>query len=71
VATTAAVAEAEMDMKRPLQSCPRFKESFLYDANGRPVVKCAICAFGKSRGASCTFAEVVARDARRAQRRPY
>jgi len=45
-------------MKRSISECPRFRETGLKDSGGSPVVDCAICAFGKARGAICTFPKV-------------
>ena len=45
-------------MKRSISKCPRFSSSELLDENGIPIVNCAICAFGKARGAACTFPKV-------------
>jgi len=45
-------------MKRSISECPGFREWGLKDSGGAAVVYCAICAFGKARGAACTFPKV-------------
>jgi len=42
-------------MKRKLNECPLYENSGLKDKNGKKIVNCALCAFGKGYGRKCIY----------------